>query len=308
MRCGRFTVFAALALALAWVTGCSDPSDTTTAAAPPPGARAAAPVPAPPSEAAPDSQPPHARSRVLYLGDSLAMESRQVLADRVAAGGRATVHSAPYSGTTLCDYLEGTARDSLVPAGHKAAALVRSQRPQVVVLQFWGNAWAYTPCMDSIPQDGGSRYYTRYAADAKALTEQIAAAASSAGIERPRIVWVLQGPDAFSPDRVRRVNDIYRDRAAAGRDVVADAGRAVSPADARYTWAQRLPCNEAERARPGDCRGGLTPLHRDDDHLHFCLAPTTKNPRACPVRSPGIERYCAAIAETVDAVLRRPGG
>ncbi|MGX1885840.1 SGNH/GDSL hydrolase family protein [Streptomyces sp. NPDC055287] len=310
MRCGRFAVFAALALS--WVTGCSDPSDATTAAAPPPSVPGAqAPTP-PARSAAPEapstSEPPREKSRVLYLGDSLAMESRRVLADRIAADGRATVRSEPYSGTTLCDYLENTARDSLVPPRHKAAALVRSERPQVVVLQFWGNSWAYTPCMDSIPQGGGSRYYTRYAADAKALAGQIAAAAREAGIPPPRIVWVLQAPDAFSPDRARRVNGIYRDRAAAGPDAVADAGREVSPAGARYTWAQRLPCNDAERARPGDCRSGLASLHRDDDHLHFCLAPTTKTPRPCPVRSPGIVRYCEAIAGAVDAALRGPGG
>ncbi|MGW7055323.1 SGNH/GDSL hydrolase family protein [Streptomyces sp. NPDC054887] len=308
MRSRRFAVFAALALA--WASGCSDPSDATTAAAPPPGARAAAGAgPGEPAAAAGTpsaSRPPRERARVLYLGDSLAMESGRVLAGRISASGRATLHSRPYSGTTLCDYLEGTARDSLVPRQHKAAALVRSERPRVVVLQFWGNSWAYTPCMDAIGQGGDARYYARYAADAKTLTRQIAAAARSAGIPRPRIVWVLQGPDAFSPDRIRRVNGIYRDRAAAGGDMVADAGREVSPAGGRYTWKQRLPCGEAERARPGDCRNGLVTLHRDDDHLHFCLAPTTKTPRPCPVRSPGIERYSAVIAETVDAALRRP--
>ncbi|MBT2489707.1 SGNH/GDSL hydrolase family protein [Streptomyces sp. ISL-96] len=299
------------ALALAWVTGCSDPSDASIAAAPPPAGpgapTAARPVESasvPPTGAPAQSQPPREKSRVLYLGDSLAMETQRVLADRISAAGRATVHSAPYSGTTLCDYLADTARDSLVPPQDKAAALVRSQRPKVVVLQFWGNSWAYTPCMDSIPQGGGSRYYTRYAADAKALTEQIAAAARDVGIPRPRIVWVLQGPDAFSPDRVRRVNGIYRAQAAAGRDLVADAGLSVSPAGARYTWAQRLPCNDDERARSQDCRGGLTAVHRDDDHLHFCLAPTTKTPRPCPVHSPGIVRYCEAIATVVDAGLR----
>ncbi|MFD5099538.1 SGNH/GDSL hydrolase family protein [Streptomyces albidochromogenes] len=311
MRCRRFAVLAVLALA--WATGCSDPSDATTAAAPPPsapgapgGARPGAPPSAPAPGTSTKEQPPRERAGVLYLGDSLAMESQRVLAGRVFADGRATLRSRPYSGTTLCDYLEGTARDSLVPPGHKAAALVRSERPRVVVLQFWGNSWAYTPCMDGIPQGGGSRYYTRYAADAKRLTAQIAAAARGAGIPRPRIVWVLQAPDAFSPDRSRRVNSLYREQADAGRDAVADAGRAVSPAGGRYTWAQRLPCAEAERARPGDCRDGLAPLHRDDDHLHFCLAPTTKTPRPCPVRSPGIERYSEAIAEAVDAVLRRP--
>lgn len=309
MRRGRIAVF--VALALVWVTGCSDPSDSSSAPPPaPPGTSTAArPVEsgsAPPTGAPSTSQQqPRKKSRVVYVGDSLAMENQLVLADRISADGRATVHRAPYSGTTLCDYRADRPYDSLVPPRHKAAALVKSQRPRVVVLQFWGNSWAYTPCMDSIPQGGGSRYYTRYAADAKALTEQIAAAARDVGIPRPRIVWVLQAPDAFSPDRVRRVNGIYRAQAAASGDMVADAGLQVSPAGDRYTWAQRLPCNNDERARARDCSGGLVTLHRDDDHLHFCLAPTTKRPRPCPVRSPGIVRYCKAIAAVVDAYLRR---
>lgn len=322
MRRGRFAVLAVLALA--WLTACSDPSDSSAAPSPTaPGTSAAArPVKsapttpatpaAPATSATPTEAPPKPRrpphrekSRVLYLGDSLAMENQRVLADQVSAGGRASVHSAPHSGTTLCDYRTNTPRDSLVPPRDKAAALVRSQRPQVVVLQFWGNSWAYTPCMGSIPQGGGSRYYTRYAADAKALTEEIAAAARDAAIPRPTVVWVLQGPDAFSPDRIRKVNDIYRAQAKAGGDVVADAGRYVSPQGDRYTWVQLLPCNADERARPQDCRNGLAPLHRDDDHLHFCLAPTTKDPRPCPVHSPGIVRYSKAITEVVDAELRR---
>jgi hypothetical protein len=231
------------------------------------------------------------------------MESQQVLGQRLAATGRATVHSAPYSGTTLCDYLTGRAVDSLVPPEDKAATLVGTLRPRVVVLQFWGNSWGFTPCMDNIAQ-GTPQYYERYARDAGTLTAQIAAAARSAGIPRPRIVWVLQGPDAFSADRTQRVNGLYRDQASATGDTLADAGAAVSAPGARYVWQQRLPCTDEERAQPDDCNNGLATLHRDDDPLHFCQAPTTPKPQPCPVHSPGIARYSKAITATVDSYLR----
>ncbi|MFD6417733.1 SGNH/GDSL hydrolase family protein [Streptomyces sp. NPDC060194] len=246
------------------------------------------------------------KARVLYLGDSIGMENQRVLADRVAADGRATVYSAPYSGTTVCDYLTEAARDSLVPPEAKAAALVRTRKPSVVVLQFWGNSWGYTPCMNGIPQGGGARYYERYASDIRTLTAQIEAAARSAGIRRPTIVWALQGPDVFAPDRVRRVNALYTDLARRTGDRVSDAGARVAPANARYQWVQRLPCTPHEQSTP-DCGAGTVPLHRDDDPLHFCLAPTLTTPRPCPVRSPGIVRYTDALARTVDAVLRGGG-
>ncbi|MFC7306546.1 SGNH/GDSL hydrolase family protein [Streptomyces monticola] len=243
------------------------------------------------------------RSRAVYLGDSLAMENQDVLAKLVKDSGRATLRSAPHSGTTLCDYLEGRRERSLVPPQHKAAALVREERPQVVVLQFWGNSWGYTPCMGTVGS-GTPAYYERYAADARALTEQIASAAREAGIPRPKLVWVLQGPDAMSPDRIRRVNGVYTAQASAAGDLTADAGARVSRAGDRYTYVESLPCTAYERAHPAYCTGGdTTRLHRDDDYLHFCLAATTKNSQPCPVRSPGVLRYCQAIAATVDRHL-----
>ncbi|MFF3306486.1 SGNH/GDSL hydrolase family protein [Streptomyces sp. NPDC002952] len=260
--------------------------------------------------ASPAATPPKARAKVkvkpptvLYLGDSLAMESQKVLGAELRARVRARYTRAPYSGTTLCDYVEGTADRSLVPAKDKAAALVRSLRPDFVVLQFWGNSWGYTPCMDGITYDRArGRYLSRYAADADRLTDQIAAAG---GARRPRIVWVLQGPDPVTPDRVRRVNALYERQADASHDLVADAGRAVSPASGRYTWAQYLPCTAYEREHPAYCtRPGRTALHRDDDPLHFCLAPTTPEPRACPVRSPGIARIAREITRVVAGHLR----
>ncbi|MGW5618199.1 SGNH/GDSL hydrolase family protein [Streptomyces sp. NPDC003877] len=280
--------------------GCGDPASAPgdpVPAAP----RASAPTHqrAPASPASPAAKPRKA-PRVLYLGDSLAMENQKVLGQELRRELRAAYTSAPYSGTTLCDYLEGTAERSLVPTADKAAALVRRLRPDVVVLQFWGNSWGYTPCMDGITHDGSpSRYFARYAADARRLAGQIAAAGHGTG---PRIVWVAQGPDPITPDRVRRVNALYAQRAAASGGLVADAGKAVSPDGGRHTWTQYLPCTAFERARPGYCTQpsrDRTALHRDDDYLHFCLAPTTSRPKPCPVRSPGILRIVREIVKTV---------
>ncbi|MGW2227289.1 SGNH/GDSL hydrolase family protein [Streptomyces formicae] len=249
---------------------------------------------------APDKPAP----KVLYLGDSLAMENQDVLGAQLKDRLGARYRSAPYSGTTLCDYLDGTGEDSLVPDKDKAAALVRAQRPDYVVLQFWGNAWGYTPCMKGITYDKRrEEYFERYAADARRLAAQI----RGAGGERTRVVWVLQGPDAITPDRVRRVNAIYEAQARASGDLVADAGKAVAPASGRYTWVEKLPCTAYEREHSAYCteRGtGRTALHLDDDFLHFCLAPTTARSRPCPVRSPGIRRMASVVTERVATDLR----
>jgi hypothetical protein len=247
---------------------------------------------------------PSSRPTVLYLGDSLAMENQKVLGGLMRDELKARYTSAPYSGTTLCDYLEGTGKDSLVPPEDKAAALVRTLRPDFVVLQFWGNAWGYTPCMDGITYGKArDKYFARYTADARRLTDQIAGAA---GGGRPKIVWVLQGPDPITPDRVQRVNAIYERQAAASGDLLADAGKAVSPASARYTWTQYLPCTAYEREHTPYCTQpdrGRTALHLDDDYLHFCMVPTTTTPKPCPVRSPGILRISRAITGAVAAQL-----
>ncbi|MEV7996576.1 SGNH/GDSL hydrolase family protein [Streptomyces sp. NPDC086077] len=279
---------------------CGDPASGPQAAPPAPS------VPEAPStsqERAP--RVPVKAPAVLYIGDSLATENHEVLGRELRRDVRAQYTSAPYSGTTLCDYLEGTGERSLVPDADKAAALVRSVRPDFVVLQFWGNAWGYTPCMDGITYGAArGRYLERYADDARRLAEQIDAAGRD---RRPRIVWVLQGPDPITPDRVRRVNAVYEERAAATGDLVADAGRAVSAPGARYSWTQYLPCTAYERAHPDYCTGpgaDRTALHRDDDYLHFCLAPTTSTPKPCPVRSPGVLRIAREITRVVGEAVR----
>ncbi|MER7346207.1 SGNH/GDSL hydrolase family protein [Streptomyces aurantiacus] len=317
-----------LLLGAALLAGCGDPGSGNEAAPPPsPGDAANSPSQtarqrpeadprdkpkAPDSRAAPGGTsdrdgPARKRPRptVLYLGDSLAMENQDVLGTllRDQLGARYT--SAPYSGTTLCDYLEGTGEDSLVPDKDKAATLVRELRPDYVVLQFWGNAWGYTPCMKGITYDKArDTYLSRYAADARRLAGQITDAARDAGGKRPKVVWVSQGPDPITPDRVRQVNGIYRQQAAATGDLVSDAGKSVSPSSDRYTWVEKLPCTAYERAHPAYCterENGRTALHRPKDYLHFCLAPTTAKSRPCPVRSPGIRRIAQAVTDTIRA-------
>ncbi|MHC3469986.1 SGNH/GDSL hydrolase family protein [Streptomyces sp. 7R007] len=295
-------ILGALLTGVLLLGACGDPSSGPEAAPPSPtlpGASATTThqrAPVSPAATAP---------RVLYLGDSLAMEAQKVLGQQLRAELHATYTSAPYSGTTPCDYLAGTGERSLVPDADKAAALVRTFHPDYVVLQFWGNAWVYTWCMDGITYDARPRtYFTRYQADLRRLTEQIAAAG---GDRRPRIVWVLQGPDPITPDRVRRVNELYEKQAAASGDLVADAGGTVSPAGARYTWQQYLPCTAYEHEHTGYCTDpgrDRTALHLDADYLHFCLAPTTSTPKPCPVRSPGILRIAREITRVVGEASR----
>jgi hypothetical protein len=282
--------------------GCGDPASGPEASPPVPAAPGASHSPSSTTHQRPAASPSVSAQRptVLYLGDSLAMENQNVLGQSLRDEVRARYTSAPYSGTTLCDYLEGTTKKSLVPAADKAAALVRSLRPDYVVLQFWGNSWGYTPCMDGITYDKArATYLSRYASDADRLADQIATAGGS---RRPTIVWVLQGPDPITPERVRKVNAVYEKRAAASGDLVADAGKTVSPASGRYTWAQELPCTSYERKHSAYCTQpgrGRTELHRDDDYLHFCLAPTTSKPKPCPVRSPGILRFAREITRVI---------
>lgn len=133
---------------------------------------------------------------VVYLGDSLAMESQKVLGQSLREQVNARYTSAPTPAPPSATIWR-TGERSLVPPADKAAALVRSLRPDFVVLQFWGNSWGYTPCMDGITYDKEpATYFKRYAADMRRLTEQIA---DAGGARRPRIIWVSQGPDPITP-------------------------------------------------------------------------------------------------------------
>lgn len=260
-------------------------------------------------------------ARVLHLGDSLAAETYHTLVAQLEATGRATVMTSSFPGLALCDFLEFENAGAEIP--NRIRARVRSDEPHVVVLQFWGNA--LTPCIQA-RGFGTEAYFRQYSRDARDAAQQVANGAREAGIPRPKIVWVLQGPEKHDPplpagtkSRTERLNEIYAAAASRYGDAVSDAGWHVSlaagddprPGD-RYRWTQHLPCTPEERNTRGLCThhesgGGVAQLHKDDDPIHFCLGDLSRWFRfyTCgdTTPSPAILRYGGRIAADVKAQL-----
>ncbi|WP_199484913.1 hypothetical protein [Actinomadura craniellae] len=253
---------------------------------------------------------------VLYVGETIARQTRNALAYFVHRTGRGAVVATEQPGSAICDHLGGTPNSS-VPATRRLPAMIRSVRPRVVVMQFWGHSSEYTPCTGGARPDRDD-YYHRYWNDAHQAVRQITEAARQAGIPRPRVVWVLQPPDAGDPDRVRRLNqDVYTTVAHAHQDLTSDAGWQLSTAahggppipDGRHRSPQFSPCTPDER-RHGYCThprmdGGMAQLYRktDDRKLHLCLTSAILDPQPCDSRSPGVIRYARTIAATATAAL-----
>jgi hypothetical protein len=272
----------------------------------PEGSQLSSPLPAP------DGAP-----TVLYVGDSLAMETSNMIRYVLHSSGRADLVSVGHPGAAICDFLAGRTNESPVPAEHKLPALVKSVKPRVVALQFTGGPGDIAGCAGAVPASGDESI-RRYRTDAQQAVAQIGEAARAAGIDRPKLVWVLQGPDRGNPQRPRRLNEeVFNAVANANGDLVSDAGWHVSLAaypyesipDGRYKWTQFLPCTDAER-RDGYCTlpqafGGVTQLHKNSDDLHFCLGIMAGSPPSCDTKSPGAIRYGAAIANTITQYLGR---
>jgi hypothetical protein len=260
-------------------------------------------------------------ARVLHVGDSLAAETYHTLVAQLEATSRTTVTTSSFPGLALCDFLEF--ENAGAEGANRIRARVRSDEPHVVVLQFWGNA--ATPCIQ--PRGFGTdAYFRQYARDVLDAAQQVAIGAREAGIPRPRIVWVLQGPEKAAPplpagtrSRTERLNEIYAAAASRYGDVVSDAGWHVSlaardgaRAGDRYRWTQYLPCTPEERSAHGLCThpelgGGVAQLHKDDDPVHFCLGDLSEWFRfySCgdTTPSPAILRYGGRIATDVKAQL-----
>jgi hypothetical protein len=250
------------------------------------------------------------KARILYVGDSLAAETRTIVGQLVQSTDQAQMFESMFPGLAICDFLEG--KPAGMPAASKLRAQVRGVKPHLVILQFWGNA--FTDCIKHTTF-GTEEYYDQYFFDALAAVDQIEAGAGDARIARPRILWVLQGPDAGSPARPKRLNEGYADVASSRGGRTTDAGHALSMAaypydnaeKDRYGWTQFLPCTDFERAN-GLCThpeayGGVTQLHKDADQVHFCLG-NTMNFFDCDRPSPGISRYAMQVAADARAWLR----
>ncbi|GAA3195050.1 hypothetical protein [Actinocorallia longicatena] len=263
------------------------PQVTAVEKAVPPTARQLRRVPEGPDDA------PH----VVYIGDSVGVETSNALAYFVHESRTAKVLPAVRPGADLCDFLKGGPK---VPGTVHDIVLI--SRPKVVVLQFWGRDGDRPACGADLK-------------GARAAERQITRAAAKARIPRPKVVWVLQAPDKADRERVRRLNEsVYQVVADDHGDVTADAGAPVSKhadpyeqvADSRYEWIRYVACDGLERAAPGYCPdqvtfGGLITLHQVYDDVHFCLQVTPDH--RCVVVSPGAVRYARAIAVTTVRAL-----
>jgi hypothetical protein len=256
-------------------------------------------------------------ARVLYVGDSLAANTLDTVSYLVASTGKARVFSkatpnAPsgsiFGGMAICDFLDNTPSTAVA----KLTPLIQEVKPHLVVMQFWGNL---TACMGGVAF-ASEDYYTRYFWDAAVAATEIQSAATAANIPRPKILWVLQGPDRDHPERTKRLNEIYAAIAANAGDRTTDAGRGISmaaypfddkPKD-RYAWTQYLPCTNVELGT-GYCTNPtnafnvpLAKLHTDTDAVHFCLGGSYLF-FACDTPSPAILRYSLSIAGDTNAWL-----
>lgn len=242
-------------------------------------------------------------ARILYIGDSLAANTAaEVVAWTQGRSPSVVTTYSAFPGMAICDFLEGGPAEMDAP--DRLAARIAKTRPDLVILQFWGNA--FTKCMAGL-EFNSPQYFFRYFADADAAVRAIEINAAELGMPRPRLLWVLQGPDPNVPERTALLNDIYTWIAAVRGDRTTDAGRTLSQAAASQTpdeaardlWAQYLPCTDAERGTAycthPEKDGGVTQLHRDDDSIHFCLG-NHEYYFKCDVPSPAIRRYGMHIA------------
>jgi hypothetical protein len=253
-------------------------------------------------------------ARILYVGDSIAVETRDTVKWWTQIGGKATLSDSMWGGLAICDFLEG--KPEGVPLDKKLKEQVRTLKPHLVILQFWGNA--FTKCMEPTRGSGGEviteAYYNQYFWDALNAVQQIRDGAAAGGIPKPRILWVLQGPDRGIRERPQRLNQSYAYAAAQSNDRTSDAGYDVSLAAYpypggtydRYGWTQYLPCTTFEQNN-GLCTpsiyGDLAKLHADNDPTHFCLGNASNWGFTCGLPSPGIVRYGMRIAHDANTWL-----
>lgn len=243
------------------------------------------PTPPPASVPAPATKPPATPLRVELWGDSLSVQSVSYWTPRMTAGHHATVRTRVWGGTALCDWLEDITSE-LSPTNRTGF------HPQVVVLQFSGNA--YTPCVQSggVPL-AGDQLVAKYRGDLLAAIA-IARAAHAT-------VYVASSPIPGSAARLYTgqtpIGTMYAQIASAYSGVRFLDG--ASPLEWQGKYTSTLPCatNETCTGRWPD--GTKTVVVRQSDGVHFCpvavrVVAGVTDP--CPVYSPGAARFAAALA------------
>jgi hypothetical protein len=224
-------------------------------------------------------------SAVVY-GDSLAFETRDLLArDGTTAGMNVQVRA--FGGLALCDALNSLRTD------------LATRRPSVVALEFIGNS--FTPCMrDRAGRPlaaGTAAYEARWRAD-------LTTAATLARRAGTRLVWATapEPKSAAGAAAVRRLRTI-----AASVLAGVPGTRVTSVGDAVLAhggFSATLPCLPDEGATRGCAHGRIAV--RAPDGIHFC----PRDPHAvqgvvgdCPVYSSGARRYASAFTAALQAAL-----
>jgi hypothetical protein len=219
------------------------------------------------------------------FGDSLLHESRDQLAVLVAGRASLETHTRPM--TAPCDW-------------RAEAALVAATRPDIVVIEFSGNA--LTPCMrrpDGSALTAAARA-DHYRLDLTAMVDAFTAAGASVLlVDAPRGRPGASRGDQFDgpePFTVPILHSIERRATRTGAPVVVvPAARSVLTRAG--DWTATLPCRAVDRAQ-GGCTGGRATV-RAPDGAHFCPAEWPDERGICPVWSPGAWRYAAAIAAAI---------
>lgn len=244
--------------------------------------------------------------KVLYVGDSIAVETADTVGWWSHNYSNSTMTRAMFGGLAICDFTQG--KSSPDATDSSLTQHVKEDKPDIVVLSFVGNR--FTSCMQNLPDN--EAYYNKYKSDAYEVARQVTEAAKAVGIKRPKIMWVLQGP--WDNGHTTRMNKQYREVAAASGDLVSDAGAEVSMAaygtgnfaEQREIYTTVVPCSQFERD-VGYCTdpvAGLARVHKDSDGVHYCLGTVTNG--SCDTNSPGILRYGMRIAGDIHNALMNP--
>jgi hypothetical protein len=228
--------------------------------------------------------PPRPGGLVVLYGDSLATEAAPGFVEELERTTDAEVLVRAVPAQAACDALADMEADTAL-------------RPDVVVIQFVGNN--ATPCARGAAGERleGQALVDRTVEDVRAATEMFAT--------RGTRVVLVGGPDVpgLPGNPGLGVADGYNALVNewAGRDLgrvrYADAAATVSGPDGEYVTS--LPCREDEGPSVG-CAGGEVVV-RSDDRIHFC--PATGDHLACPVPSPGADRFGEEMARVTRMAL-----
>ncbi|WP_420849138.1 hypothetical protein [Parafrankia soli] len=203
--------------------------------------------------------------RIVLWGDSLAWEARDSFTAAAGKDGVTRTTTRTWGGTALCDWFTDMRNQA------------RRWDPTVAVLSFSGNT--ASECMH------GRDLITAYREDATKAVDIL----TRRGIDVVLVDAPPRNDQPVGPDGLTELDRVWREVAAGNSHVrVVPAGEVLTD---QGRFVPRLPCLPGE---PCDPDGKVAV--RSPDGVHFCpvIQPAMT---ACPVRSPGAERYGRALAE-----------